>query len=340
VGRIQEPHTQKIAKSYKSKEDFEEYRKLFNEGYEIFDRFSNDLNRIVEQMNHVVDNITNDKLVKELRERVGSISDELVWKDNDGNAHIDTGAAKSLAATITEAIKKEFKYLALPGINYKDGDTMLKMEDMIVSASLPDNISFHLESYANFDLKSWNMSKPGSPDLGTEIYLSASINSITFDLQDTQFKYEGTMISDSGIVSISIPKPGADLTIDFVLRPFENSDKLGSTNVRGSEEKGAVRDSQGRYSFVKVDSTLFIPDLAVNFKGEMRHPYLLPVLTSLFKHSIINEFEGIIERGLNDGLKELGESVAKILNQAPNPLSLSSLGEKIVDFGEGLGLVE
>jgi len=331
----------KVGQSYKSKEDLKEFRKLFNEGEKIFDDFSDDIDKVIDQMKAVVDNITNDKFVKALREKVGSISDELVWKDANGNSHIDTDAAKSLAAAITDAIRTEFKYLALPGIRYKDGDTTLTLKDIIVSASLPDNISFHLESYANFDLKSWNLSKPGRPDLGTEIYLTTTIKGITFAMKDAHFDYEGTMITDSGIVSIRVPKPGADLTIDFVLRPFHKTDDHRSMNVTGTEEKAAVRDEQGRYSLVKVKSTMSITDLDVDFdEARMKHPYLIPTVVGLFKSSLIDEFEGIIERLLNDGLKGLGENVAKILNQAPNPLSLSSLGEKVTGLGGVEALVE
>jgi len=332
-------HTQKIGKSYKSKDDLKEYRKMFDEGYEIFEEFRDDINKIVDQMGEVVDNITNDKLVKELREKVGSISDELVWQDKDGNSHIDTSAAKSLAATITEAMQKEFKLLALPGIRYKDGDTTLILEDIIVSATLPDNISFHLESYANFDIKSFNFSKPGKPDMGTEIYLTTTIKGITFDMHEASFKYEGTLISDAGKVSISVPKPGADLTVDFVLRPYQATDNHESANIGGTEEKAALQDKKtGRYSLVKVKTSLYINDLDVKFQEQgMNHPYLLPTLTSFFKVSIINEFEGIIEKLLNNGLKGLGESVVGILNQAANPLSLSSLGDKVTATLGGVG---
>jgi len=334
-------HTQKILKSYKDKEELEEYRKMFNEGYDIFEDYADDLSKVIDQMSEVVDNITNDKLVKDLRERVGSISDDLMWKDAQGNAHVDTGAAKSLAATVTEAMRKEFKYLALPSINYNEGDTHLELSEIIVNAQLPDNISFHLESFANFDLKSWNLSKPGRPDLGTEIYLTTKIENITFEMLDANFKYKGTIISDAGQVSIRVPKPGADLTIDFVLRPFEKTDTTTSLNVVGTEDKGAIRDSQGRYSFVKVKTNLHMPKLDVKFKEEdMKHPYLLPTVTSLFKRSIISEFEGIIERLLNDGLKGLGEKVAKILNQAENPLSLSTLGERMTGLGGVESFVE
>jgi len=188
---------------------------------------------------------------------------------------------------------------------------------------------------------------PGKPNTATEIYLTATVKGITFETNDVNFKYIGT-IEDSGIVSISLPEPGADLTLDFVMRPVEESRRVGGTGTvgmggvgssigdKGISMQGVIGEQQHGYTFVKVKATFNVPTLDVTYRKEtLQHSILLPFFTRFFKSSLVDRFETMIQDFLDQGLTDLGEKVTKILNQAPNPLSLGSfqgmVGESVLE---------
>jgi len=294
-----------------------------------------------------MENITNDPLLSSFRESLGNLSDDLFWRDAQGNRCFDANAAKTLAATISEAIKKEFKYLALPPVIHEEDDTTLILENLIISATLPDAISFHLESFATLDMKTWDVSVSGSeegqqmpkskPNMNTEIFLTATTKGITFCAPNIAFTYKGTALADSGVVTIRVPEPGADLAIDFVLVPTEQEGtgmlsreerkrKEERREEMGRPEEGEMRVRGHGYRFMKIKAHFSVPTLDVNFdKATIHHDILLPFLLRFFKSSMVSRFEEMVEDFLNEGLRSLGERVTSILNEAPNPLSLSSL---------------
>jgi hypothetical protein len=93
---------------------------------------------------------------------------------------------------------------------------------------------------------------------------------------------------------------------------------------------GAVGGGFMRYEFVRIKSHFAIRDMNIDFeKKTLSHRLLVPLVTSMFKASIIDRFESGIEEGLDQGLVALGQQVTHILNEAPNPLSLTSFGSMI-----------
>lgn len=141
-------------------------------------------------------------------------------------------------------------------------------------------------------------------------------------------------------MTVTIPEPGADLAIDFVMRPVTNpaiSSLTAPTSMSttlGTESGGFVGTVGGggimRYEFVRIKSHFAIPDMEIDFeKATLSHSFLVPLITSMFKTRIIDRFESSIEESLDQGLVALGQQVTKVLNQAPNPLSISSFGSMI-----------
>lgn len=51
------------------------------------------------------------------------------------------------------------------------------LDNLVISATLPDKIDFHLESYASLDTST--LAVPGKSSLQTEIYLTATVRGIT-----------------------------------------------------------------------------------------------------------------------------------------------------------------
>lgn len=139
-------------------------------------------------------------------------------------------------------------------------------------------------------------------------------------------------------MSVTIPDPGADLSIDFVMRPAAHKAAISSVTAPTSmsttlgTERGGFEGTIGggglmRYEFVRIKSHFAIPDLVIDYDTKtLSHRFLVPLITTMFKARIVDRFESSIEEALDSGLITLGQQVTKILNQAPNPLSISSFG--------------
>jgi len=284
-----------------------------------------------------LNNIANDEYILKLRESLGAISDDLYWQDKDGNRYIDGEAAGVLLSSVTDVIRSKFRHLPLPRVQNIEPDMAYTLDNLTISASLPDKIDFHLESYASVDTS--QMGRPGQSSLQTEIYLTASIKGITALAPNIKFTYQGTTLSEAGIMSVRIPEPGADLTLEFVMRPVSGAEisavsaptKMETTTDMSSKGfSTAVGGGMMRYEFVKIVSHFDIPDLIIDYDtNTLSHSFLVPLITSLFKARIVDRFEDEVEQSLNKGLESLGQNVVSILNKAQNPLSISSVGSTI-----------
>jgi len=156
---------------------------------------------------------------------------------------------------------------------------------------------------------------PGKSGLSAIIWVSAEIKGISAQAKDIAFTYNGTL-SDSGLVDVTVRD--ADLTLDFVMRPNSPSvDKEGATTIRGP--------GMMRYQFMRMRSRFEIYETDLQFHEEtLKHDILLPMLVPFFKARIMDKIESGIEDALNGNLHSLGENVAKILSQSPNPLSIEN----------------
>jgi len=330
-------HTLKVAKNYHGKDDLNKFRDLFQRGLDIFRDVRPKLDKLFDRMSDVLNNIANDEYVLKLRESLGAISDDLYWQDKEGKRYIDGDAAGVLLSSVSDVIRNKFGHLPLPRIQRVEDDMAYTLDNLIISATLPDQIDFHLESYASVNTS--QMGIPGQSSLQTEIYLTAAIRGITAVAPNIRFTYQGTALSESGIMSVRIPEPGADLTLEFVMRPISGSEisaikaptKIETTT--DTSKKGfatAVGGGMMRYEFVKVVSHFDIPDLDIDYDTKtLSHSFLVPLITSLFKARIVDRFEDEVEQALNKGLETLGQNLVSILNKAENPLSISSVGSSV-----------
>jgi hypothetical protein len=268
---------------------------------------------------------------------LAALGDDLFWQDQSGNRYFDAEAAGILTASIGDVIKNQFKYLALPNVVRAEEDMDYSLSNLVISASLPDKIEFHLESFGSFDTTA--MAVPGKSSLHTEIYLTATMRGITARAPNVGFTYRGTALSESGIMTMTIPEPGAHLVIDFVMRPLTRA-ALSATTAPTSMATTLGLDSGGfvggvggglmKYEFVRIKSHFSVSDLNIEYDTKtLSHRFLVPLVTTLFKTRIIDRIETSIEEALDQGLITLGQQVTKILNQAPNPLSLASFSSMV-----------
>lgn len=56
-------------------------------------------------------------------------------------------------------------------------DVAYSLDNLVISATLPDKIDFHLESYASLDTST--LGDPSKSSLQSEIYLTATVRGIT-----------------------------------------------------------------------------------------------------------------------------------------------------------------
>jgi len=272
-------------------------------------------------------NIAADDCVVKLRESLGAISDDLYWQDKDGNRYVDKDSVGVLVSTITDMIRSKFQGMPLPRVDRTEDDMSYSFDNLSINATLPDKIDFHLESYASVDTT--QMGIPGQSYLQTEIYLTSTVKGITVEFPNINFTYKSANFSEAGVMTVSIPEPGADLTLEFVMRPLRNPE-ISALKSQDKEAEGfqtAVGGGAMRYEFVKVSSHFTIHDMNITYdKATLSHPALVPLITRWWKSTIIDRFETEIEESLNSGLEALGQQVVGIMNQAQNPLSISSLG--------------
>lgn len=215
-----------------------------------------------------------------------------------------------------------FRYLALPKISRTDKGTSYTVEDVVITGHLPEKINFHLESDAALDID--NIGSPAG-GLKTRIYLTATIRGIKIKAKDIRFSYKSRTLSEAGIMK-KVKIPHADLTIDFVMQPTGMGTSLGKEIKEGFVTAGGASGETSRYEFVRTKSHFNISELMIKYKkATLSHKFLVPMVTNLFKGTITDRFEIGIEQALDKSLQTLGQNVTRMLNQAPNPLSISTI---------------
>jgi len=311
-------HTIKVTTDYSGPEDIDKFKNLFREGFRIFKDERPMLDDILEKLSIVLDNMANDKYVVRLQESLSALSDELIWRDSEGNRYIDREATAQLASCLSEVLREQFHAFALPDIHSVDKRSELHLSNVVLRATLPDSIFFHLETYADVNIRN-----PLGAELDSKICLTASMRNIPLKASDMSFIYKGSTLNETGIVSVVIPPPGANLTIYFLLCPVYKREPV----VAGEGDLAQIGQTVGQsvsYKFVETRSYFSISDMNIIFdESTLTHSMLTPMAASLFKDSIIDRFESRISQALDEALLSLGQRITGILNQVQNPLSLS-----------------
>lgn len=84
------------------------------------------------------------------------------------------------------------RYLALPRVVRQEEDMAYTLDNLVISATLPDKIDFHLESYASLDTTA--LAAPDKSSLQTEIYLTATVRGITARAPNVRFFFRVTNV--------------------------------------------------------------------------------------------------------------------------------------------------
>jgi len=301
---------EKIAKEYSDKWIFDELRNHLNKGQDIFEDFRPQINKIIDTISDIFDNMSNDEYVKDLQERLSIVSDDMYWVDAQGNRRLDVNAAKDVSAAVGEALREQLSHLSLGDVGGDSNGVRYRLANLNIDAKIPEQIKFHLESDAVLNTA---RDTESSKRFDSELNLTTTLRGIEMCAKNVHFWYESSTLSESGVMDVFIPS--ADLVIDFVYSP---SMPKGQT-TGFSQELG-----KGLYQFMRATTSFSVSDLDITYhKATLNHEILVPMLTGLFKPYLISRFESGVQDAMNNGLRETGTKISDLISQSPYSLSLN-----------------
>jgi hypothetical protein len=304
-----------IARGYSGKGDLERLRALLEQGVDIFDDFRPRVNKIIDTISEIFENMSNDRYVKELQERLSIIADDLYWVDNEGRKRFDTAVAQELTVAIAGILREQFQHMTLPDIMGEDKNVRYGLTNLNITASLPDKMLFHLESDAVLDT-----SREVSTPFQSELNLIVSIRGVELCSKSVGFMYDSSMYSETGLMDVTVPS--SDLEIFFIYSPSKPHREVGFV-------KEVAHPITNQYQFLRVNTHFSVSDVKIKFdKSTLSHKIMSPVLSSVYKPYLIYKFESGIQEALNQGLREVGKRISGIIEQAPYSLSVSGWGER------------
>jgi len=316
---------EKMAKEYTDQEDFEELRRLFDKGGDIFDSYRPQINDIIDMISDIFDKMSNDDYVKDLQERLSIVTDDLYWVDSEGKKRLDVDAVGDISAAVGELLRQQLANFSLADISQDKQDVRYRLTNLNINATIPEKVRLHLESDAVLDTSK----HVDERRFKSEVVLTATLKGVRMVGKNINFWYESPTLSESGVMDVTVPS--ADLTIDFVYSPSRPRDTTGFCKEVGGE--------RSFYQFLRVRTHFSVSDVDIDYdKNSLKHDILVPILTHMFKPYIILKFETGIQDAMNDGLRLLGERISQIMQQSPYNLSLggdwSNLG---LDLGSFMG---
>jgi len=276
-------------------------RVLVERGRTLVDnlRYRPEVEEFLDSADRLIENLKNDELVAELRERSGIVFEDLTYEDSAGNRQIDTQVLGNIRTALVPALADALKYIPIPRIE----DSNIKREysfDNVVLCGydiVPENIFVHLES------DSWVSVR----ELETEssrTRLVISLRNIRTELKDVQFYYKKKTfpkMADSGRATLRIGGRGASLTVTFLVdqRPGDNVAKFSSG---------------------KVD--FHVDEMDIDYdRATLTHDILLPMITSLYKRTIVHKIERGVEKSLEKLVNDIGSRLSEVLMAPGNRFS-------------------
>jgi hypothetical protein len=251
--------------------------------------------------------MSDDKYVQDLRERLSIVASDLYWKKGDERV-IDADAIGELSVALGEILRKQLAVIKLDDIKGKDRTGTYHLSHLKIKNTIPEKLTFHLESEAVVDTAATATDK-----LQTEIVLSAAIRGIRTEIHGLHFEYSG-MLSDSGVADVTIPS--SDLAIDFIYKPSDRN---------RAQQPGVKIPANNSLSFVNLRSHFNVSDLQINWhKDSMKHSTLVPLVTKLFHKQLIRSLEQGVQCAMNQNIEEGGAKMAKVLEKSPSIYSLGN----------------
>jgi len=275
----------------KSEQFKNQSRNLIERGRRITDqlRYKPEVEEFLNALDALFNNLKDDELLATLRERAGILVEDLTTEDSQGNRQLDTQVLGNIRKVIVPVLADAFKYIPIPRFEDSNYKREYVIENLVLCGYdiIPDNIFVHLES------DSWISVRELETQL-SHTRLVISLKNLRTEIKDIKFYYKRKQfpkMEESGMASLRIGGRGASLTITFRVdqRPGETAPKFTSGHVDFS-----------------------IDDMDIDFdRSTLTHDILVPMITTLFKQTIIHAIERGVEKNLGTVVNEIGRRLSE-----------------------------
>jgi len=261
-----------------------------------------DLKNFLTAASDMIDNIKNDEFLRVLRHQAGIVQSDLSYVDNEGVVQLDKEMLYRLQSVLLPTIADALKYIPVPRISSSNPYREFWLDKIVLCSYdiIPENIHFHLETDSAFSLRDIQVTE-------THTNLIIELDRLLTILNDVEFYYHKKTfpeLEDSGRVTFRVKGDGAKLTLTYKV----NQDLEKKSTV--------VTEEYARFD---------ISELEIVFDtSTLKHSWLVPMLTAMFKTQIKQQIEYQVESNLNGFMAKLGEMMTSSIAQLNRPF-LSSI---------------
>jgi hypothetical protein len=286
---VLQPH----AEAKNSEEFREETRSLVERARAIVDKWNNkqEVEDFLNAGNDLIENIKNNNLVSNLREKAGILLDDLTYTDIHGNRQVDTDLIGTIQKAIVPILADALKYIPIPMLSYNSSEMDFTARDVVLCGYdvIPENVYAHLESDSWFSVKELETKR-------SRTRLVLSLKNIRTEIKDVQFTFKKKtfpQLEDSGRVSVRVGGNGASFKIMFHI---------------------SQRPEDSVPIFRAADVDFDIDQLDIQFdKATINHDILLPMMVGLWKQYIIRSIERSVETSLEPIINTVGTQLSESL---------------------------
>jgi len=274
-------------------------KELAHRGRELMREFRDkqDFRLFLNSSEEMMNNIKNDEMLTVLRQHAGIVQSDLSYLDNDGKAVVDIMAVGKLQAALLPVLVDALKYIPVPKIYSNDSEREFSLDNLVLCSYdiIPENIKFQLQTDTQVSMRDIEVK-------GTHTHMVIELDKLLTEIKDIEFFYRKKSFpgfEDSGKVTFRITGKGAKLVFTYNL-------------LQRAEDK-VPSISEGKASFD-------ISEMSIDFdKSTLRHPTMVPMLTSLWKMQIRHQIEHEVENNLTGFIQKLGDIMTSSLEQINRP---------------------
>jgi len=286
------------------------------------------MDSLFDSANEIMDNIKHDELLQVLRHNAGLVQADLSYVDTEGKTQLDTDMLSKLQSALFPVLAEALKYIPLPRIEQYSPDRDYWLDNIILCSHeiIPENIIIRLETEAELSVRDIESK-------GSRTFFIIELNKILTEFKDIKFWYRKKTLpalEDSGLVTFRIKGEGARLSLCYNI-------------AQGKLEKiPQAPELTASYSLSEGYATFDIYDMDIEFDtSTIRHTYLLPMLTKIFKVQMKRQIEDAVENNLSGFLAQLGEVMMKTISEVNRPfLTGMDLAKKAVQSSQFARLYE
>jgi hypothetical protein len=256
-----------------------------------------DLITFLRAAHEMIENIKNDEFLQILRHHAGIVQSDLSYVDSQGSLKVDTDMLSKLQSVLLPVLTDALKNIPVPRIHSADHNREFWLDNIVLCSHdiLPDNIKFHLETDSEVSFKD-------AKHQPTRTFLVIQLDRLLTELKNVDFYYRKKTfpeLGDSGRVTFRVKGKGASLSLTYTIiqNPEENVTKI-----------------------IEGNASFDIHELDIEFDvGSLKHSFLVPMLTKIFKTQIKQQIERKVEMNLIGFINRLGEMMTNSIARANRP---------------------